>query len=689
MSLYNHYAPAIRRVFCYVALVTLTTLQFPCIAIAEETPTTPADTAGSVDIGEIIVREGVSKSRTPELDGTASGTVILPTDSTKASTTLPELMEQSSGVHVKRYGGLDDFSAVTLRGSTSSEVQIYLDDVPLMSASGEGVDLSLIPVAAIERIEVYRGGSPGSVADATAGGVIVIRTKLKPKETRTYVSANGGSFSTYKWTFGRAQGFDKISFIAGFERSQSAGDFPYLDNNGTTFNSADDQIAIRQNNDFASNTLYSKLSFNLPYDSNLQFQNFFMQKNQGIPGLGNRQSLNARLTDWRNLTTLAFDKNFSADALKFHADAFFDFLKDRFRDPDNEIGLGVEDTDDDTYRFGEHARLSYIWGPQNLKGLVAHRFELYSPYNAAASPAKGANSRRNTVSAGIEDEVTLFGDRLTISPSLRFTTLINHFSGDSNDPNFTNDTKNYQLSAKFGLSARLWDELYFKGNFYRGFRNPTFSELFGDRGTIVGNPELSPEKSLNFDAGLAYHMHKEDVPVGFDVEATYYRNSTDALIQFLQTSQFTIKAQNLSKALIQGVEFSGRVNWSERLNSYVVYTYQLAKDDSNLPATSGKFLPGRPRHELGVGATWVESWCQAISTKLFGDLRYMGGNYLDTQNLSYIDHRTLIGAGVGVGLYKKFELLFAVKNILNERISDLVGYPLPGRSYWVSANLNI
>lgn len=676
-------SPAIRRVFFFTAIFAALA---PCVTFAGD----------ATDIGEIEVKGEAPPLREPRLDKTAAATVIVPEESKELANTIPQIVEQSAGVHIRRFGGLDDFSAISLRGSSAAQVQVYLDDIPLATSQGEPTDLSIIPLETIKSVEVYRGGSPGMLADSTAGGVIIMRSKDRPEKTATSVRAMGGSFSTFKGTVSRAENFGGFSYAAAFERSQSAGDFPFLNNAGTTFNIADDRMEIRQNNDFGSNTLFTKFMIDAPKNFDVSIFNTFFNKSQGIAGLGNFQSQSAHLRTWRDLAAASLDKKFeSIEGLAIHADVFFDFLKDEFRDPYGEVGLGVQNNDDDTFRFGENFRTQYILGShQELKSFVAHRAEFFLPMSRAGAAVHGQQSRRNTISTGIEDEIFLFRDRLSLVPSARFSALFNDLS--SEDPsvasasNGANTRRDYQISAKVGLKARMINEFYFRGNFYRGFRNPTFSELFGDRGTIVGNPGLNPEKSLNFDAGLAYHyIGGSDREVSFDIEALYFRNSVTNLIQFIQTSQFAIRAQNMNKALIQGVEVSARVALRERLSGFASYTFQDPKDAGSQPATKGKYLPGRPRHELAAGLTWREDLAANFGTKLYGDVHYMSGNYLDTQNLLSVGSRTLVSAGAGVILAKAVTLSFTVKNIANERISDIVGYPLPGRSYWIAAELNI
>lgn len=664
----------------------------PQLAFAELSSINDAD--DSVDIGTIVV-EDRAPDRKPSLDSTAAATVEVPREEADLSSSVADLIEQSAGAHVRRYGGLDDFSAISLRGSSSSEVQIYLDDMPLDASQGEPVDLSIIPIETIGRIEIYRGGSPGTMPDATAGGVVVLKTKDHPQKTETTIKNTGGSFLTYKGTISRSEPVGKFSYVAAFERFQSDGDFTYLDNKGTSFNSSDDQIVTRQNNYFSSNSLYTKVMCEPDSSTNLSFANLFFNKKQGIPGLGNRQSLNANLTTWRDMVFVTAGHNSEKiTGLSGRANLFFDYLNNELYDPQGEIGLGDQDNNDNTYRFGGTINGDYDLGShQTISAFLSGRAEFFLPKNYAANPQNGPQSRREMLNIGAQDEIKLFSNRLVIVPSLRLTNVFNDLTNE--DPSIASATltkntqSSHQLSAKVGAELGLIGDLSIKGNFYRGFRNPTFSELFGDRGTIVGNPNLSPEESINFDLGLKFLRWREDEKLHVSLEAQYFRQSVDNLIQFVQTSQYTIKAENMNKARVQGAEISARASWRDRFQAYASFTYQNAKDVGSAPATSGKYLPGRPKNELSAGLTWSEKWYKWFSSKLFTELNYMSGNYLDTQNLLVANHRTLLSVGTSTIFVDCITLSFTVKNLLNDRIEDLVGFPLPGRSYWGTAELRI
>lgn len=51
----------------------------------------------------------------------------------------------------------------------------------------------------------------------------------------------------------------------------------------------------------------------------------------------------------------------------------------------------------------------------------------------------------------------------------------------------------------------------FKSNIARERRIPDFLELFGERGSVIGNLSLKPERSVNMDAGFVYDTQRQNV----------------------------------------------------------------------------------------------------------------------------------------------------------------------------------
>lgn len=97
----------------------------------------------------------------------------------------------------------------------------------------------------------------------------------------------------------------------------------------------------------------------------------------------------------------------------------------------------------------------------------------------------------------------------------------------------------------------------------RGFRDPTLSDRYyrgpTGRGFVTGNPNLSPETSLQFDLALRYAAPQ------YRVAAYYYRYRIDDLIERYEDSQDFFFFRNRGQARVQGFEVEGQADFGRGL----------------------------------------------------------------------------------------------------------------------------
>ncbi|WP_318458111.1 TonB-dependent receptor domain-containing protein [Photobacterium leiognathi] len=88
---------------------------------------------------------------------------------------LTDILRNVPGVQIAQLGGRGQASSVFLRGSESGHTLILLNGFKLNSASSGGYDLSQIPAAIIDQVEVIRGPRAAMYgADAIAGVINII-----------------------------------------------------------------------------------------------------------------------------------------------------------------------------------------------------------------------------------------------------------------------------------------------------------------------------------------------------------------------------------------------------------------------------------------------------------------------------------------------------------------------------------
>lgn len=155
-----------------------------------------------------------------------SVTVIYPEEKEGEQKTLPELLKDVPGVHVRYVSGKGGYTTVTVRGSTAAQVGVFVDGVLVNLGGDAAVDLSTIPVKNVERIEVYRGYIPARFGGTYMGGVINIVTK-RPERADVSASVGRCSYDGYTGSLEIDAPLGSGSLLVGLNHEQSEGDFPY------------------------------------------------------------------------------------------------------------------------------------------------------------------------------------------------------------------------------------------------------------------------------------------------------------------------------------------------------------------------------------------------------------------------------------------------------------------------------
>lgn len=603
-------------------------------------------------------------------------------------TSVPEVLEKTAGITVRKYGGLGSYSTASIRGSSAEQVAVFIDGVPLNRGKSGVVNLATIPLNSVEKIDVYRGVAPLRFRSGAVGGVINIVTKKSGRYKAHQVGASYGSYDTYNLNAATSGKLKNTGYRLMGDLSGTEGDFSFRDDNGTRINTADDETVHRRNNDYQSYNLQGNLDQQFSDAAKADISATFFHKEEGVPGLGYYQSDSASLETTRQLYSAGLGSDsLLAERLAAEGRLYLIREETHFEDPQNEIGTGHQDAANDQLGWGLDTYLSYDWGDYQTLGLLAafqqERFESDDPL-ATVNP-NGDPQRRDIYTLGLSDEAYLFGERVVITPQLLYTYLHHDFGG--NLP-FTNgeieapDDTDY-LSPQIGARVALTDTLLLKANLGRYYRFPNFSELFGDRGGVVGTPDLEPEESVNTDIGLAYRRPKLN-PAGLPIrnlflEAVYFHRIVDDIILMVQNSQRTTRAINIDSARLQGLELTWGLGIGEHLRLAGNYTYQDTENTSDIPYYNGNELPGRPEHKVFQRVELFNTLA-----KLFYEYHYLSSNYIDPANIDEVDSRNIHNLGLTLYPLEGLSLTLEAKNLSDQQISDVLGYPLPGRSYLAS-----
>jgi vitamin B12 transporter len=601
--------------------------------------------------------------------------------------TLPEVLARAASVQVRSMGALGAFTAVSIRGSTAAQVAVFLDGVPLNRDATGAPDLSQVPLESLERIEVYRGGVPAELGGGALGGAInlVSRRPGAPGGAGavTELRLGGGSFLTRLASARRAGGRGRYAYHAFVGYQGSRGDFPYYDDNQTEFTTVDDHTRARQSNGYDQVAAALSGAYR-GRELTVRLTGQTLYKDQGLPPYRSLLANGVTLRTVRqSLDATAVRRRLAGGALDVAGTLYGLFQWQRFVNPGGAF-VGEQDLAYTTLGGGARGRAAVAWGTHQLVVVVPEvRAERFVATSALAGQAPPPAGYRLACGLALRDEVSLLDDRLVLLPALRGD-LVRTWSPDANGVRLEP-----YLSPRLGARVQAASAVALKGNVGLYYRAPTFLELFGSPGMMLPNADLTGEHGVTGDLGVQVTTAR------MTVEGAAFVRRASGLIAY-ERRLLLLRATNDPRTrVVPGLEVTARVRPVRFLALSANYTYTAAD------------VPGQPRHQaLGrVEAEGPRPW--RFRPAAFYELDFAGADYLDLGRERLMPARLLHGAGVRVtwrpGRGGEVRLALEGRNLGDLRVvqvplappqnglsatpvavADFFGYPLPGRSLFVT-----
>ncbi len=599
---------------------------------------------------------------------------------------IADVLEEGAGVDVKRYGGLGAFSTASIRASSPAQVEICLDGVPLRSPQWGVVNLSDLPLSSVERVEVYRSGAPVGLGVAGIGGVINLVTR-PAGEDHFGCSVSGGSHGTLAADALKSGRLRSVGYLASFHYLRSEGNFTYVDRHGTPENTDDDAVVERENNQFQQSGLFLRIAPQPLKGWQFGFSDDLFMKESGIPGIENVHIKNAHFDVFRNMLRGSVDSPLLAgNTVELRATGFHQHQRDRFYNPDNEVGLSRSDTDNRSTAAGVNLLGILHWyrGRQVVRLFSELRHERYVPEDMNPNIGVGFTRKRRVSTLNAEDRVLLWSESLALVVAYHYQEAVDNYAGPVpfGAPPAPLDEPHWSVAHGPSLGLRWSPEpsLVVRANRARYGRFPTMLELFGSSGYVVGNAELLPEQGTTTDVGGVLRAEHPGVASSV-LEAAVFLSERENLITFLQNSQKSVKAFNLESARVAGLELSARCAWERGPELSLSYTREEARNTGPSPIYHGKRIPYVPRDKLFVRVALA-----AGRVAFRYDYHFESDTYRDRANLpeNMSPARHLHGVGARVDITESLALDAQVQNIFDAAVADVEGYPLPGRTFYVT-----
>ena len=426
--------------------------------------------------------------------------------------TLADVLNTINGVQVA-FGGAAPGAGdqVIIQSSQLDHVVVLVDGVSISYIASGNTPIDLIPIQAIERIEIIKGPASASWG-SSLGGVVNIITRSVGQSTRPKATVSA--------SYGEANTVDARADVSG-----RIGDLGYIIAGGTLYSDG-----LRPHDGNRHNDFFSKLSYDITKDTSALLMLMYSHAKEqagidepyGVMYDVKAELFTAALTVKSRITD-ALSLELQGNALSNLGYGYTTDLVagDIYKNQIVDKKYGGSLTAD--YRKGIHAAV--------LGG--EYQF-LNTKFSDLSFDEKIAALYFNdTISIG----------RLSVTPGLRLDNV--NVENTSLKTNF--------LSPSLGLTYLIADKTILRGVVARGFNLPGVFSLTSDSQFFVANPDLKLEKVWSYQTGIETGALKY-----LWLKAELFRHDIKDAITYEDLSPDTWTYVNKAKARRQGLEFAAR-----------------------------------------------------------------------------------------------------------------------------------
>ena len=445
-----------------------------------------------------------------------------------AATNVADLLQQVTGVDVRRRGTGGGQSDLYIRGGGFDQTLLLIDGIKMDDAqTGHHTMNAALPIEVIERIEIIKGPAARIFGQNAFTGAINIVTK-KRLNNKVSINVEAGSFGQLNGSVTLGKETENSSIIAHVGALTSDG--------------------YRNNSDYNNQNYFLKGIFN--------------KKKQPI-----------------EVIATFFDKKFGAENF-YTTNVTFN----EYEETQNSL-IGVSTT----FKSNKFNVTPRIYWRRGQDMFLLRRYDPGFYRNFHITNKIGVETNASYTS---DIGITGFGvdfSRFSIQSNNlgeRVRTMANFFlehrfksgSFDITPGIAATYFSDFKFNAFPGLDigVQISDKVRLYGNVGYTFRAPTFTDLYYSDPATSGNPNLEPEKAFAQEIGLKYSDDK------FSGSLAIFNRDSEDLIDYVRqnTSVNIFTAANIAEVSTQGIEFESAYNF--KMNNYnqtITFGYTYLNDD--------------------------------------------------------------------------------------------------------------
>jgi vitamin B12 transporter len=606
-------------------------------------PSTPPDQEETAQSEPVVV--SATRFDIPLDQSPASVSVIGSEDlEQKQIERVSDALREVPGLNVVQTGTPGQLTSVFMRGLPSEDMQVLLDGIPINQGLSGAFNFADLTTDNIDRIEVVRGPQSTLYGPRALAGAVQIFTKQGDSPPGITMSAEGGSYDTFR------ESLESDGRIGTFDYSIGA--------------SRLDTDNARPNNNYRNSAAIADIGWSLGEQLRIGSLFTYSLSETGNPNtifdprpidhfLTERWLIGPHIdwqaTDWWE-HKLIFDYDHERQVNNPNQDGFVGPTRALFERTQIDYQNDLRPTSWLTLTSGffysrvdagqERPFVLQIFGPQPTF-ISDHTQEIAGFVQATWTPIESLV----LVAGGRFDHFNQFGGVWTY-----------RFAGS-----YKIDKTNTTLHSSVAT----------------GFSPPSSQDkIFGN------NFGLKPEKDLGWDIGIEQRLWSgggRSVTVG----ATYFHNDLSNVIGF----NGLFKTLNLGAAVTQGLETELRAQPIADFTLTASYTYLDARKTSSadISQLQGARLPRRPRNEVYVSASYLlwkrlRTTAEAKFVNAREEINFGGPNF-DIEDYSFVN----VAAEYAVS--SNWSIFGRIDNLTNEHYAEVFGFPALGRAAYGGVKL--
>lgn len=548
---------------------------------------------------------------------------------------LVELLSARAGIQVTTNGGAGSTAKVFIRGAESGHTLLLVDGMRVGSATRGDAALEVIPLEAVERIEILRGAASALYGSDAIGGVIQIFTRKGEPGVQPALRVGFGSDATRALSASLSGGAERLrySLVAGHERTAGINAKP-----GSRAGSDPDRDGFR--NDYQSASM----------------------------------SLGLREQDEVGISLLRADAQNDYDAGK----AFDSYLDKRTESATahlrNQLGVGWTST----LRLGYSTERAFTRSSATsssefgtVQRLLSWQHDVALAGGSLLAAYEHLEQEVDTSTAYVEDK------RIVNSALLGWGGQFGRHHLQVNARHDDNSQFGGRTTGSVAYGYQFLPEWRVQGSIGSAFKAPTFNDLYYPRsctssGCNTGNPDLKPEEALNRELGVVWESGH------YSARATYFNNRIRNLIEWALlpgVKPRTRMAGNVSDARLEGLELGATAAWGGyRVRASVDFLDARDADtDERLARRANHAASLAVERELG---SWI----------LGAELVTQGGRYDVVPNTAAdrMGGYGLLNAYVHYVPARDWRIEARFNNLLDKEYELVRGYATPGATAFVA-----